>query len=175
MSPFVAEMLGTMIFIFLGNAVVAGVLLNKSKAQNAGWLVISLGWGLAGTVAIYTVGKISGALINPAVTIGLAAAGLFPWDKVPMYILAEMIGGFLGAVGVYLQYLPHWRETEIPELKLAVFSTGPAVRDTFANLISEIICTFSLIFGILAVGANKMADGMNPFVIGFIIVGSVYH
>jgi glycerol uptake facilitator protein len=173
MSPFLAEMLGTMIFVFLGNAVVAGVLLTKSKAENAGWLVIAMGWGLAGMVAIYTVGGISGAHINPAMTIALATAGLFPWSQVPMYILAQMIGGFLASVMVYLQYLPHWKETKDPVLKLAVFCTGPAIPHTVGNLISEIIATFFLVFGALVVAGSKISNGISPFVIGFLIVGIV--
>jgi len=98
MSPFIAEIVGTMILIILGDGVVANVLLNKSKGQNSGWIVITTGWGLAVAMAVYAVGWISGAHINPAVTIGLAAIGKFPWSQVPGYIIAQMIGGFLGGV-----------------------------------------------------------------------------
>src|SRR5437899_3203065 len=112
MTPFLAEMIGTMLLVLLGDGVVANVLLNKSKGQNGGWIVITTGWGLAVAVAIYCVGTISGAHINPAVTIALAVVGDFSWAKVPSYIAAQMIGGFLGAVLVWLTYLPHWRITE---------------------------------------------------------------
>jgi glycerol uptake facilitator protein len=170
MSTFLGELIGTMILIIFGGGVVAGVVLNKSKAQNAGWIVITMGWGLAVAVAIYAVGGVSGAHINPAVTIGLASIGEFPWADVPLYVLAQMIGAFTGAVIVWLQYFPHWKETKEEELKLAVFSTDPAIRHTPSNLISEIIGTFILVFGILAIGANEFTEGLNPLIIGFFIV-----
>ncbi len=170
MSHFLAEIIGTMLLIILGDGVVAGVLLKKSKAENSGWIVITMGWGLAVAVAAYAVGSISGAHLNPAVTLGLAVIGKFPWAQVPMYILAQFIGAFLGATLVWLHYLPHWGETEDKGLKLAVFSTGPAIRSTCANLISEIIGTFVLVLGILAIGANKMAEGFGPFLVGLLIV-----
>lgn len=170
MSAFLGELIGTMILIIFGGGVVAGVVLNKSKAQNSGWIVITMGWGLAVAVAIYAVGSISGAHINPAVTIGLASIGLFPWADVPSYVLAQLIGAFVGAVIVWLQYFPHWKETMEKDLKLAVFSTGPAIRHTPANLISEVIGTFILVFGILAIGANEFTQGLNPLIIGLLIV-----
>ena len=170
MSTFMGEVIGTMILIILGNGVVGGVILSKSKAQNSGWIVITFGWGLAVAMAIYAVGKISGAHINPAVTLGLASVGAFPWKDVPMYILAQMIGAFIGAVIIYLHYLPHWRATDDPELKLAVFSTAPAIPRTWANLVSEIIGTFVLVLGILMIGANEFTQGLNPLIIGFLIM-----
>jgi glycerol uptake facilitator protein len=170
MSPFVGEIIGTMLLIVLGDGVVAGVLLNRSKAQNSGWIVITFGWGLAVAIAVYAVGRISGAHLNPAVTIGLAAIGKFPWRQVPSYILAQMIGAILGAVLVWLHYLPHWRQTEEKDLKLAVFCTGPAIRSTVGNLISEILGTFVLVLAILAIGANKFTEGLNPLIVGFLIV-----
>jgi len=151
MSPFIGEIIGTMLLIILGDGVVAGVLLNKSKAQNAGWVVITWAWGLAVFVGAYSVASVSGAHLNPAVTIGLAVAGKFAWADVPLYIIAQFIGAFIGAVIVWLHYLPHWAETQDKGLKLAVFSTGPAIRNTTANLISEIIGTFVLVFGILTI------------------------
>ena len=154
MSHFMAELIGVMILIILGDGVVAGVLLNKSKAQNGGWIVITAGWGLAVMVAVYAVGRISGAHINPAVTIGLAAIGLFPWSDVPGYIVAQLLGGIIGGIIVYLMYLPHWEVTESKGFKLAVFCTGPAIRNTGANLISEIIGTFVLLLGVLTIVAN---------------------
>lgn len=170
MTAFWGEVVGTMILIILGGGVCAGTALKKSFAQNSGWIVITMGWGLAVAVAAYSVGRISGAHLNPALTLALAAAGKFPWAQVPSYIAGQMLGAFLGAIVVYLHYLPHWAETEDAGTKLGVFSTGPAVPYTFANLLSEMIGTFILVLGILAIGANKFADGLNPFVVGFLIV-----
>jgi len=170
MPPFIGEMIGTMILMIFVAGVVAGVVLNKSLAQNSGWLVITFGAGLGIAVAIYAVGGISGAHINPAVTIGLATIGLFPWSDVPLYILGQMIGAILGCTIIFLLYYPHWEETENANLKLAVFATGPAIPNTWANLLSEIIGTFILMFGVLAIGTNKMTEGLNPLVIGLFIV-----
>ena len=171
MSKVLAEIIGTMILIILGDGVVANVLLNKSKGKDSGWIVIATGWGLAVTVAVYAVGWISGALINPAVTIGLAAIGSFPWADVPMYIIGQMIGGFLGGVIVWLAYLPHWAETEETGLKLAVFSTGPAIRNYSLNLLTEIIGTLMLVAGVLFIldARNELTSGFGPLLIGFLV------
>jgi glycerol uptake facilitator protein len=168
MENFLAETIGTAILIILGDGVVAGVLLARSKAQNAGWIVITFGWGLAVAVAVYAVGAISGAHLNPAVTFALAINGVTPWADVPFYVGGEFLGAFIGAVFVWLHYLPHWAETEDPGLKLAVFSTGPAIRNTTANLISEVIGTFVLVFGVLAIGGP--AAPIAPLVIGFLVL-----
>ena len=156
MSPFVGEIVGTMLLILLGDGVVANVLLNKSKGQNAGWMVITTGWGLAVFVGAFSVAAVSGAHLNPAVTIGLAVAGNFEWGQVFPYIIAQMIGAFLGAVLVYLHYFPHWAATSDAGLKLAVFSTGPAISNVVWNLVSEIIGTFALVFGILVIKGVMM-------------------
>ena len=148
MEIFTAEVIGTAILILLGDGVVAGVLLAHSKAENAGWIVITFGWGMAVAMAVYAVGQFSGAHLNPAVTFGFALTDVTPWDDVPKYIAGEFVGAFLGAVLVYLAYLPHWRETEDPGLKLAVFSTAPAIRNKSQNLLTEIIGTFLLLFGV---------------------------
>ena len=169
-SKFAAELIGTMILTTLGNGVVAGVLLQRSKAQDAGWFVICLAWGLAVATAIYAVGSISGAHINPAVTLGLASAGEFPWADVPTYILAQFIGAILGATIVFLAYLPHWRATDDPGKKLAVFSTDPAIPSRWANLLSEVIATAVLLFGLCAIGANEFTQGLNPLIVGLFIV-----
>ncbi|NJN41167.1 MAG: aquaporin family protein [Flammeovirgaceae bacterium] len=170
MSPYVGEYLGTLLLILLGNGVVAGVLLKNSKSENAGWLTIVLGWGIAVALAIYAVGNISGAHINPAVTVGLAWAGDFEWSSVPGYIIAQLLGAFTGAVLVYLHYLPHWKQTSSTESKLAVFCTAPAIRNAFANLASEVLGTTVLVFGLLFIGVNNFAEGLNPIVIGVLIV-----
>lgn len=176
MDRFVAEIIGTFLLIVFGDGVVANVLLSKSKGHDlsgggmsSGWILIATGWGLAVAFAVYAVGRISGAHINPAVTIGLAVAGIFPWAQVPMYIVAQMIGGFLGGVVVWLTYLPHWAETESQAFKLACFSTIPAIRSYGKNLLTEIIGTFVLVFGVLYIIANDLAPGLAPFVIGFYI------
>lgn len=169
MSEYLGEFIGTGILIVMGNGVVAGALLKKSKAENSGWLVITVAWGLAVSLAIFAVGRISGAHINPAVSIGLATVGEFPWAKVPGYIVAQMAGALVGSVIVWLHYLPHWVLTEDKELKLASFSTIPAVRNPWHNLMSEIIGTFILVAAILFIGANKFTEGLNPLVVGLLI------
>jgi glycerol uptake facilitator protein len=170
MSPFLGEIIGTMILIIFGCGVVGGVLLNKSKAQNSGWVIITFGWGLGVAMAVYAVGSISGAHLNPAVTLALAATESFPWEDVPSYIAAQFTGAIIGAVIVYFHYLPHWKETTDSGLKLAVFSTSPAIHNPLANFISEMIGTFILVLAILAIGANEFTQGLNPLIIGFLIV-----
>lgn len=159
-----------MLLIILGDGVVAGVLLRRSKSENAGWLTVVIAWGLAVTLAIFAVGDYSGAHLNPAVTIGLFIDGSFPSDLVVGYILAQIAGAFIGAIIVWLHYLPHWKETPDPAAKLAVFSTGPALRSTFANLVSEIIATAVLVLGILFLGANDFTQGLKPLVVGLLII-----
>lgn len=170
MSPYLAEFFGTMLLIVLGDGVVAGVVLKGTKSENAGWFTIVVGWGLAVALAIYAVGSISGAHLNPAVTIALAWSGSFDWNLVPGYCLAQLAGAFTGAVVVWIHYLPHWGKTDSAETKLAVFSSGPAVRSTLNNLISEIIGTMVLILALLFIGANKFTDGLNPLVVGLLII-----
>ena len=170
MSDYTGEFFGTLVLILLGNGSVAGVVLKASKAENAGWLTIVVAWGLSVTMAIYAVGQFSGAHINPAVTIGLAFSGSFPWAKVPGYCLAQLLGAFTGAVIVWIHYLPHWNRTESKSAKLACFSTGPAIRSYRNNFLSEVIATAVLVLGILFIGANKFTDGLNPMVVGSLII-----
>lgn len=169
MSPYVAEFFGTMVLILLGDGVVASVLLKGTKSENSGWLTIVLGWGLAVTLGIYAVGRISGAHLNPAVTIGLWAAGDFEAELMAGYILAQLAGAFTGAVLVWLHFHPHWRSTNSEAVKLGVFCTAPAVRHSVSNLISEIIATTVLITGLLFIGANEFAEGLNPLIVGALI------
>jgi len=172
MNVYLAEVIGTMILILLGDGVVANVVLNRSKGQNSGWIVITTGWGLAVAMAVYAVGWASGAHINPAVTVGLAVIGKFPWAQVPGYIIAQVIGAFIGAVLVWLAYYPHWAETEDPALKLAVFSTGPAIRNYPLNFITEVIGTFMLLLGVLFIidpNNNLGATGLIPLLVGFLV------
>ncbi len=176
MGIFKAEVIGTAILIIFGDGVVAGVLLNKSKAQNAGWIVITFGWGLGVAMAIFAVGQYSGAHLNPAVTLGLAAIGTgsggISWSDVPTYFAGEFLGAFIGAVIVWLAYLSHWGETEDPGLKLAVFSTGPAIRDLPKNFITEVIGTAVLLFVVLAIGHEHpaIAPGVGALAVGFLII-----
>ena len=185
MQSLVAEAVGTMLLILLGDGVVANVVLNRTKGENSGWIVITVGWGVAVAMGVYAVGRISGAHLNPAVTIGLAVIGSFSWPDVPGYIAAQMMGAFFGAVLVWLMYLPHWALTADPGAKLAVFATGPAVRNPAANLIGEIIGTVVLLFGILAIAANAQtlsrpgdvdlsyvfSRGLQPLLVGVLVLG----
>lgn len=170
MTPFLGELIGTMVLIIFGGGVVGGVLMKKSKAEDAGWIVITVGWGLAVTMGVYAVGNYSGAHLNPAVTLGFATIGDFPWADVPMYLVAQMIGAILGAVIVYFQYLPHWGETEDQGAKLSVFATIPAIHHPLSNVISEVVGTFVLVLGLLAIGANEFTEGLNPLIVGALIV-----
>jgi glycerol uptake facilitator protein len=185
METYIAEAIGTMVLILLGDGVVANVLLSRSKGQNSGWIVITVGWGVAVAIAIYSVGRISGAHLNPAVTVALAAFGSFSWADVPGYVLAQLVGAFAGGVLVWLTYLPHWRHTDDPALKLAVFSTGPAVPHTTANFVTEVIGTAMLVFGVLAIGANAegwvragdvdlsqvFSRALQPLLVGILVLG----
>jgi glycerol uptake facilitator len=181
MEQYLAEFVGTMILIIFGDGVVAGVLLKNSKAENSGWIVITFGWAMGVAIAVYCVGQVSGAHINPAVTIGLAATGQFGWLQVPGYVIAQFLGAFVGGIIVWLAYLPHWRPTEDPGLKLGVFCTAPAYRATGPNLITEIIGTAVLLFGVLGISANAGAvggdlsavigAGLNPLLIGLLVLG----
>lgn len=145
MEPYLAEFVGTAILILLGNGVVANVVLNRTKGNQGGWIVITTGWGFAVFVAVSCVGAISGAHLNPAVTIGLAVAEEFAWTKAPEYIAAQMAGAFLGTVLVYLCYKDHYDATEDANAKLATFCTGPAIRSLPWNLLTEILGTFILV------------------------------
>lgn len=160
---FLGEVVGTAVLILLGDGVVAGALLTRTKSQNAGWIVITWAWGLAVLAGVFTSVAVSGGLahLNPAVTLGLAAIGPekfgFTWGDVPTLIAGEFVGAFIGATLVWLAYLPHWPETEDKGLKLAVYCTGPAIRNYALNLVTEIIGTFMLLFGIIALGSPATA------------------
>lgn len=166
----IGEIIGTLILVLLGDGVVAGVSLRKSKAEGAGWVAITLGWGAAVTIGAYAAGYMSFAHLNPAVTIGMAIAGNIGWNMVVPYILGQMIGAILGAILLYIHYYPHWKETEDPAAILGTFATGPAIRSLGANLISEIIGTFMLVFALLAFGMNKFGEGLNPIAVGILIL-----
>jgi len=171
------EFMGTLILILLGDGVVAGVLLKRSKAEGAGWMVITTGWALAVMAGVFVAiacGS-SDAHLNPAVTLGFAVS-TGDFGKVGPYIVAQMAGAFVGATLVWLQYLPHWKETPDQGLKLAVFCTAPAIRNFVTNLISEIIGTFVLVFVVgaifsKAVAAAGPAAGLGPYLVGALVWG----
>lgn len=157
------EFIGTAILVLFGDGVVASNVLKKSKGENGGWVVVTLAWGLAVMLGVFISGPYSGAHLNPAVTLGLAAAGTFSWNLVVPYIVAQMLGGFTGAVLVYLYYKDHYDATDDPAAKLATFCTAPAIRNYGRNLFSEIVGTFVLVFVILAlsIDGNTSEVGMG--------------
>lgn len=157
------EFIGTAILVLFGDGVVASNLLKKSKGENGGWVVVTLAWGLAVMLGVFISGPYSGAHLNPVVTLGLAAAGTFSWSLVVPYIVAQMLGGFTGAVLVYLYYKDHYDATDDPAAKLATFCTAPAIRNYGRNLFSEIVGTFVLVFVILAlsIDGNTSEVGMG--------------
>ncbi|MDG9327459.1 aquaporin family protein [Streptococcus pneumoniae] len=161
MSELFGEFLGTLILILLGNGVVAGVVLPKTKSNSAGWIVITMGWGIAVAVAVFVSGKLSPAHLNPAVTIGVALKGDLPWASVLPYILAQFAGAMLGQILVWLQFKPHYEVEENAGNILATFSTGPAIKDTVSNLISEILGTFAV--GTLIVGIGLSLGGTTGY------------
>lgn len=170
MSEFVGEIVGTMILIIMGCGVNAGGALTGTFTKGTGWLMGTIGWGMAVALAVYAVGDISGAHLNPAVTLGFAIAGDFEWAKVGTYIAGQMIGALLGATVVYIHFLPHWAKTKDPATKLGVFSTSPAVPSTVSNVVSEVIATFMLVLGLFALGTNEFTDGLKPLLVGLLVM-----
>ena len=169
MNPFIAEIIGTAILILFGGGVVANVVLNKTKGNSSGWIVITWGWGMGVFIAVYSMGQFSGAHINPAVTIGLAAAGLFNWGMVIPYIISQTFGGFLGGVLVWLAYKDHFAATKDEGVKLVIFSTAPEIRKYPSNVMTEIIGTFILIFGVLYLSSPGFI-GVNGEVMSTIVI-----
>lgn len=168
MSPFIAEILGTMFLILLGNGVVANVVLTGTKGNNGGWMVITTAWALAVFVGVVVAGPYSGAHLNPAVTIGLAIAGKFSWADAPTYIAAQFIGAMLGSTLVWLLFKDFYKGTEDKGLKHATFCTAPAIPNTISNLISEIIGTFVLIFVIFHLTNASLGIEKTPIGLGSI-------
>jgi len=171
MTPFIAEIISTAFLILLGVGVVANVVLNKTYGNNSGWLVICTAWALAVFIGVAIAGPYSGAHMNPAVTIGLAAAGVFSWSMVPQYIAGQMIGAMLGAFVVWVQYRHHFDDTEDPAAKLGVFCTSPAIPHTISNVISEMVGTFTLVFGVLYITEGRLGD--TDQIIGLGSVGAL--
>ncbi|AEF16532.1 MIP family channel protein [Thermoanaerobacterium xylanolyticum LX-11] len=170
-GKYFAEFLGTMILILFGDGVVANVVLNKTKGHNGGWIVITTGWAVGVGIPAFIFGNISGAHLNPALTIALAAFGKFPWADVPGYIVSQLLGGIAGGVLVWLLYFPHWAETDDKLGKLSIFCTTPAVRNIPANILTEVIATFILVFAVLGISSVKAVNGISPGVIFALIWG----
>ena len=173
-SPFLGEFLGTMMLIVLGDGVVAGVVLKRSKAEASGWIVITAGWAFAVMAGVFTAIACGSddAYLNPAVTLGFAIRG-GNFSKCAPYIAAELLGAIVGATLVWLHYLPHWKETPDPSAKLACFCTAPAIRRLLPNLVSEIIATFVLVFVVGAIFARSIASTGGPAHLGPYLVGSL--
>jgi glycerol uptake facilitator protein len=172
MSPFVAELIGTMFIILLGNGVVANVLLAKSKGQNGGWIVITFGWAIAVFVGVYSSATVSGAHLNPAISIALAAIGKFEWALVPSYILAQLLGAMTGSLLMWLAYKKHFDEVNDADAMMAIFCTAPAIRNTVANLATEIIGTFVLILGVLFIAAPQNSLGaLDALPVALLVLG----
>jgi glycerol uptake facilitator protein len=172
MTAFTGEVVGTAILIILGDGVVANVLLNKTNGFNSGWIVITMGWAMAVFTAVFVSASSSGAHLNPAVTIALACAGKFSWSLVPTYIAAQMLGAMLGALFVWLVYKQHFDATENAASKLAVFCTGPAIRNPVNNLITETVGTFVFIIGVLHIIAPSDTLGsVSALPVAFLVLG----
>ena len=164
MTPFIAEILGTALLILLGGGIVANDILSKTKGNGGGWMTITTAWGLAVFVGVVVAGPYSGAHLNPAVTLGLAVGGLFPWADVPTYLAAEFIGAMIGSSLVYLMYKDHFDATEDGGLKRAVFCTDPAIPNNFRNIISEILGTFVLVICVFYFAGAEIQDGSGTAV-----------
>ena len=165
------EFLGTALLVLLGNGVVAGVVLPKTKNHASGWIVIATGWGIAVAVAAFISGKIAPAHLNPAVSLAFAMNGTIAWSTAIAYSLAQLLGAMLGSVLVFLQFRPHYLAAENQADILGTFATGPAIRDTSSNLLSEIFGTFVLMLGILAFGLYNMPAGLGTLCVGSLVIG----
>lgn len=172
MTPFLGEFIGTALLIIFGDGVVANVVLNKTKGNNSGWIVITFGWAMGVFVGVYSVAAVSGAHINPAVTIALAFAHKISWDIVPMYILAQMLGAMFGSFLVWVSYKQHFDATENKDLQLAVFCTSPAIRSSLYNFATEVIGTFVLVSGVLHIVAPQNSLGaLDALPVALLVLG----
>ncbi|HZK23467.1 MAG TPA: MIP/aquaporin family protein [Atopostipes sp.] len=170
-SEFIGELIGTFILVLLGNGIVAGNLLDETKSNNAGWLTITIGWGIAVAIGAFASGYMSPAHLNPAVTIAFAVAGDLPWGAVLPYIGAQMLGAFLGAIVVWIQYKDHYDVTKDQDSILATFATIPAIYNPVSNMVSEVIGTFVLMFGLLSFSNYGTFPWAGYLVVGVLIVG----
>ena len=171
MEQYIFEFIGTLVLVLLGDGVCAATSLNHCKAKGGGWVVIAMGWGFAVMTGVLIAGPVSGAHLNPAVTLGLAIAGSFPWASVTGYIVAQMLGGFVGAVVVWLFYKDHYKATQDqPDTMLGTFCTMPAIKNPWRNFLSEVIATWLLVFAILAIGKDAGFGSLSPFPVTCIIM-----
>ena len=171
MQECIFEFIGTLVLVLLGDGVCAATSLNHCKAKGGGWVVIALGWGFAVMTGVLIAGPVSGAHLNPVVTLGLALAGLFPWASVAGYVVAQMLGGFVGAVLVWLFYKDHYKATQDqPDTILGTFCTMPAIKNPWRNFLSEVIATWLLVFAILAIGQDAGFGSLSPFPVTCIIM-----
>ena len=169
MNVYLAEFIGVTMLIFFGCGVLAGNSLKTSGSHQAGNVAINISWGCTVAMVIYCLGDISGAHINPAVTIMQAVRGTFEWSLVPGYVLAQIAGGMFGGVLVYFQFINHWEKTDDPQAKLTIFATAPTIRNNLANFFSEYIVTFALVFCILGLDKNTFPSGLKPLAVGCLI------
>ena len=175
MTPFVAEFLGTMLLILMGGGVVANVCLSKTKGHGAGWMAITTAWALGVFIGVVVAGPYSGAHLNPAVSIGLAIGGTFPWCDVCQYIVAQMLGAALGALLVWLVYKDHFEVTDDPDAMLGVFCTSPAIKSPAINFLTEAVGTFALMFVVFYItgGELSLKDSNSTLPIGLGSVGAL--
>ena len=170
MTQVMGEFFGTLVLVLLGNGIVAGVCLDKTKSNNAGWIAIALAWGLAVTVGVYISGFMSPAHLNPAVTLAMFAVGALEGSLVLPYIAAQFLGAMVAAILLVIHYYPHYKETKDQGAILATFSTGPAIRDTWSNVFGEALGTAVLVIGIMSLGNHDLAPGLAPVLVGAIVV-----
>lgn len=171
MSPFLAELVGTAFIIVLGDGVVASVILNKSKGNQGGWIVITMGWAMAVFIGVYATAKYSGAHLNPAVTFAQALQGKFPWEDVPAYIAAQLAGAMLGALLVWLTYKKQFDETSDADTKLGVFCTIPAIRNPKYNFLTEFIATMVFILAISYItGPTAGIGSLDALPVAFVVL-----
>lgn len=171
MNIFTSELIGTAILILLGNGVVANVVLNKTKGNNSGWIVITFGWAMAVFVGVFIASKASGAHLNPAVTVALAYLGKIQTSVIAEYLGGQILGAMLGSLLVVLTYRQHYTATDDTAAKRATFCTGPAIRNSFYNLLTEIVGTFVLIFAVLFIIAPSNSLGaLDALPVAFIVL-----
>lgn len=172
MTEYMGEFIGTMLLILLGDGVVANVVLQRTKGQSGGWIVITVGWAMAVFLGVLVSATVSKGHLNPAVTIALACAGKFPWGQVPLYCLAQFAGAAMGALLVWLHYKPHFAATADADAKLAVFCTGPAIRQTANNFLGEVIGTFVLVYAALHITSPAGGLGaLDALPVALVVLG----
>ncbi|MDR0431654.1 MAG: aquaporin family protein [Tannerellaceae bacterium] len=175
MSPFIAELLGTMLLIIMGVGVCANVSLSKTKGNGAGWMVVTTAWALGVFIGVVVAGPYSGAHLNPAVSIGLAIGGVFPWCDVLAYIVAQMLGAMLGAFLVWIVYKDHFDATEAAETKLGVFTTSAEIKHPVINFLTEVVGTFVLMFVVFYITDGEITwhDNTSSLPVGLGSIGAI--